>query len=77
MFSTAVSSPPVAPFRQVLVEELFSSKFKMWRSESVELDSTTSPTSVSESLFSIGSLIGLDADTTNYGENLQVNIKKI
>ncbi len=29
--------------------------------------------SVSEFPFSIGSLIGLDADTTNYGENLQAN----
>ena len=39
----------------------------------VTVKNHASTASVSEFPFSIGSLIGLDADTTNYGENLQAN----
>lgn len=39
----------------------------------INIKNTANTASVSEFPFSIGSLIGLDADTTNYGENLQAN----
>ena len=39
----------------------------------VNVKNNANTASVSEFPFSIGSLIGLDADTTNYGENLQAN----